>query len=96
MALATPTKRGRSHVPPLSGVKPRAANGSQSRASFAAMQKSDAEREVQPEPGGPAADGADDGRLRREDQRDQPVGLCRQPPLDAPDPRPARRPWRCG
>ena len=53
-ARATPTRRGSSHVAPLSGVKPRAANGSQNRASSAATVKSAASASWSPMPGGPA------------------------------------------
>src|SRR6266540_6392851 len=49
-ARAMPTSRGSSHVPPLSGVKPRRANGSQNRASRAATQKSAATARWKPMP----------------------------------------------
>ena len=51
-----PTSRGSSHVPPLSGVKPRAPNGSQNRASSAATVKSAASGEVEADAGRPAPD----------------------------------------
>ena len=50
LARVTPTRRGISQVPPLSGVNPRAVNGSQKRASSAATQKSAATARCNPIP----------------------------------------------
>ncbi len=52
-ARTSPTRRGSSHVAPLSGVKPRSPNGSQKRASSAATVKSAASAIWKPMPGRP-------------------------------------------
>jgi len=46
------------------------------------------QRQLRADPGGPAADRAHHRQLQLEQQRDQPPGLHREPPLDAPGPRP--------
>ena len=58
-ARTSPTRRGSSQVAPLSGVKPRSANGSQKRASSAATVKSAASARWRPMPAAQPAHRAD-------------------------------------
>ena len=92
----SPTRRGSSQVAPLSGVKPALAERLPEAGVVGRDAEVGGERELEAEPGGPAPHRAHDRDLRLEHERDQPVGLRRQPALDAAGPGSRRRPARCG
>ena len=83
---------GSSHVAPLSGVKPRSTNGSQKRASSAATVKSAASASWNPMPAAQPRTVHTTGTCTSHEQRDQAVGLRRQPALDAAGTRLRRSP----
>ena len=86
-ARTSPTRRGSSHVAPLSGVNPRSTNGSQNRRVGAATQKSAASASLNPMPAAQPCTSQTTGIWMLTMQRDEPVRLRRQPALDAADPR---------
>ena len=85
-ARTSPTRRGSSQVAPLSGVKPRSVNGSQNRASSAAIVKSAASASWNPMPAAHPRTSHTTGTCTSQQQRDRAgapasaagAGCCRR------------------